>query len=188
MKNKFLKAALVGLFLTVSSLASAALIIQNQNVSTNSFSHTFSAFDSSLGNLESVTFSFDVSLVGTIFDDDCSSFSDCDGTRTLDLTFNGLSKQSAVFIDNNEFNFALSLNIADIVSFDTGDFANWTALGNVLVSSSCSGDCYNEIGNSTQTGTVSLSYEYSEVPEPSTLAIFALGLMGLASRRFKKKS
>ncbi|MFT5311844.1 MAG: hypothetical protein ACI8Z9_000319 [Paraglaciecola sp.] len=26
------------------------------------------------------------------------------------------------------------------------------------------------------------------VPEPSTLAIFALGLMGLASRRFKKKS
>jgi hypothetical protein len=28
----------------------------------------------------------------------------------------------------------------------------------------------------------------SEVPEPSTLAIFALGLMGLASRRFKKQS
>jgi hypothetical protein len=28
----------------------------------------------------------------------------------------------------------------------------------------------------------------THVPEPSTLAIFALGLMGLASRRFKKKS
>jgi hypothetical protein len=28
----------------------------------------------------------------------------------------------------------------------------------------------------------------SQVPEPSTLAIFALGVMGLASRRFKKKS
>jgi hypothetical protein len=27
----------------------------------------------------------------------------------------------------------------------------------------------------------------AEVPEPSTLAIFALGLMGLASRRFKKQ-
>jgi len=27
-----------------------------------------------------------------------------------------------------------------------------------------------------------------EVPEPSTLAIFALGIMGLVSRRFKKKS
>lgn len=29
---------------------------------------------------------------------------------------------------------------------------------------------------------------YDEVPEPTTLAIFALGLMGLASRRFKKQS
>jgi hypothetical protein len=28
----------------------------------------------------------------------------------------------------------------------------------------------------------------TSVPEPSTLAIFALGMMGLASRRFKKKS
>jgi hypothetical protein len=28
----------------------------------------------------------------------------------------------------------------------------------------------------------------ANVPEPSTLAIFALGMMGLASRRFKKKS
>ena len=27
----------------------------------------------------------------------------------------------------------------------------------------------------------------TEVPEPSTLAVFALGLMGLAARRFKKK-
>jgi len=28
----------------------------------------------------------------------------------------------------------------------------------------------------------------NEVPEPSTLAIFALGMIGLASRRFKKQS
>ncbi|NQZ22998.1 MAG: PEP-CTERM sorting domain-containing protein [Colwellia sp.] len=27
-----------------------------------------------------------------------------------------------------------------------------------------------------------------EVPEPSTLAIFALGMIGLASRRYNKKS
>lgn len=36
-------------------------------------------------------------------------------------------------------------------------------------------------------GTVSYS-EISKVPEPSTLAIFALGMIGLASRRFKKQS
>ena len=32
-----------------------------------------------------------------------------------------------------------------------------------------------------------IEYEKVAVPEPSTLAIFALGIMGLASRRFKKK-
>ena len=31
-------------------------------------------------------------------------------------------------------------------------------------------------------------YRATEVPEPSTLAIFALGMIGLASRRFKKQS
>ena len=34
----------------------------------------------------------------------------------------------------------------------------------------------------------SIQSSIQEVPEPSTLAIFALGLIGLASRRFKKKS
>jgi hypothetical protein len=33
-----------------------------------------------------------------------------------------------------------------------------------------------------------LNVEYSEVPEPSTVAILALGLMGLVARRFKKQS
>jgi hypothetical protein len=36
--------------------------------------------------------------------------------------------------------------------------------------------------------TVSYNDGKVDVPEPSTLAIFALGLMGLASRRFKKQS
>jgi len=35
---------------------------------------------------------------------------------------------------------------------------------------------------------VSALYSATDVPEPSTLAIFALGMMGLASRRFKKQS
>jgi hypothetical protein len=32
------------------------------------------------------------------------------------------------------------------------------------------------------------TFMYTKVPEPSTLAIFALGMIGLASRRYKKKS
>ena len=43
-----------------------------------------------------------------------------------------------------------------------------------------------------QSASATITYNYNEVvadvPEPSTLAIFALGLMGLASRRFMRKS
>lgn len=35
---------------------------------------------------------------------------------------------------------------------------------------------------------ISLEVETADVPEPSTLAIFALGMIGLASRRFKRQS
>jgi len=41
---------------------------------------------------------------------------------------------------------------------------------------------------SNPTYGVALVRNVAEVPEPSTLAIFALGMMGLASRRFKKQS
>ncbi|WP_143871874.1 PEP-CTERM sorting domain-containing protein [Catenovulum sediminis] len=40
------------------------------------------------------------------------------------------------------------------------------------------GTVFDELGNEIQT----------QIPEPSTLAIFTLGIMGLASRRFKKPS
>jgi len=46
-------------------------------------------------------------------------------------------------------------------------------------------------GNSSQYSVKTLDVWVSssqEVPEPSTMAIFALGLMGLAARRFKKQS
>jgi len=37
-----------------------------------------------------------------------------------------------------------------------------------------------------ETFTINQATPHSDVPEPSTLAIFALGIMGLAARRFKK--
>ncbi len=45
---------------------------------------------------------------------------------------------------------------------------------------------YNEF--ETLLTVAAISVDTNEVPEPSTLAIFALGMIGLASRRFKKKS
>lgn len=46
---------------------------------------------------------------------------------------------------------------------------------------------YGKIGNIAPYAKVDVTYSNSaEVPEPTTLAIFALGLLGLASRRVKK--
>jgi hypothetical protein len=47
------------------------------------------------------------------------------------------------------------------------------------------GNIYVESGSNI--GAIGFSYSSISVPEPSTLAIFALGIMGLASRRFKKQ-
>jgi hypothetical protein len=49
---------------------------------------------------------------------------------------------------------------------------------------------YSDVVNYFQAGTVQghSSLTISTIPEPTTLAIFALGMIGLASRRFKKQS
>ena len=46
--------------------------------------------------------------------------------------------------------------------------------------------CWNKGDSSIDVG--SWLVRTTVVPEPSTLAIFALGMIGLASRRFKKQS
>ncbi len=58
-----------------------------------------------------------------------------------------------------------------------------TGTGNIVNGDKTAGVEY--IVNSMETFTFSAA---TSVPEPSTLAIFALGIMGLATRRFKKAS
>lgn len=100
------------------------------------------------------------------------------------------------------------------LSFDFGDFY-WNAMnltvttntGEVIQGSS-SVNSYGFIGFSTNSAFTSVSFQttgttgpfwgfdnlsygnakLSEVPEPSTLAVFTLGLMALASRRFRKQA
>jgi len=48
---------------------------------------------------------------------------------------------------------------------------------------------WNDWGTPTFQVSIGSVVEYNnDIPEPSTLAIFALGMIGLASRRFKKQS
>ncbi len=51
------------------------------------------------------------------------------------------------------------------------------------------GQSFTAVAGSSSTAFISASFvDSTSVPEPSTLAIFALGMIGLASRRFKKQS
>jgi hypothetical protein len=60
------------------------------------------------------------------------------------------------------------------VAFSNGNFAN--------IEGTSSGDTSNTVMPALRFN------EVTSVPEPTTLAIFALGMIGLASRRYKKKS
>jgi hypothetical protein len=69
-----------------------------------------------------------------------------------------------------------------IASTSTAGFANHQCkpAGSTLWDAGCGG---SDVGLD-----LSISGSKVDVPEPSTLAIFALGMIGLASRRFKKQS
>jgi hypothetical protein len=84
------------------------------------------------------------------------------------------------------FNIQNDGSISDIVKFDqTFTFNDWNEGENELVLA------VRNLGGNDRGGIafrMDVEGDAVEVPEPSTLAILGLGLMGLASRRFMKKS
>jgi len=100
--------------------------------------------------------------------------SDVDG-----LTFTQVMGDGWTFNDNNFWKFMLNDDL-------TG---GEPAIRNYLRQSSSSANLFRqEVSADSTEGKMSyLAYKViNEVPEPTTLAIFALGVLGLASRRFKK--
>jgi hypothetical protein len=84
------------------------------------------------------------------------------------------------------FNIQNDGSITDIVKFNkTFDFNDWNEGENEVVLAVRNLDIKDSGGIAFR---MDVEGDAVEVPEPSTLAIFALGLMGLASRRFMKKS
>jgi len=136
--------------------------------------------------------------------------------RNNDLTATSNSSQSTVKCDQsvNDLNnwwsesFDLSaLALDDFLFTDIDQFLNFRALSDLNLTRNCdsgdkddfgtrAGDSCSHGQRAYWEGYVTVSYTYdervvepkpSEVPEPSTLAIFSLGMMGLVSRRFKKQ-
>lgn len=167
-----LKAALVGLVLSVSGFANAGLI----------------EVDFQFDSIASGSFTFDSSLDGTTLD-----FSDL---LSFQLDFSGLTNSSY------DLAFVLSGNstVHHHLLFDTSNdqFLSATLSGFTTILADIKNG-FNQgfwVNSNTirdYTGGAEQQYQSlsisraEQVPEPSTLAIFALGIMGLASRRFKKQ-
>lgn len=134
---------------------------------------------SSLYNLESVELSFDIAVSNLELGDDF---------RYRISFFTGWSPSSSQFSDNKWFYNVTSkdliINKTFLFTYDY-NLEQWqTPLYGP------NGHYYFESKSLNNSHTVNvnteLTYNYTDVPEPSTLAIFALGMIGLVSRRFKK--
>lgn len=197
MNIKMLKAALASLVLSVSGFANAGLIDQS-NINGSGGVCGYNSIQCEWiqeievgisGQLLSIDFKINSSATQDGFLNIYDSWSN---TASLLGTIN----YTGLTLDNNNwFNIDVSsLNL----SFEIGDFFAVGIANNLGLSGDSSAQ-YTQ-------GNLALRYingnfrDYSDwdlhfvthvepqsVPEPSTLAIFALGIMGLASRRFKKQ-
>jgi hypothetical protein len=198
MKNKFLKMTFAGLVLGVSSFAHAVLVLQAdltvENTITISATSGTSLADvsgnSSIGFYLADFFDSTYSLIYTLQSGNLSSanntsdnspqlWSDIDSIGLNVWEFTG---DAGMTFTAGELAFSGQASwIVDTASYLSA--LNGAQGGNVYAPA----DSDDLIANATLIGTWDI-IRAEEVPEPSTLAIFALGLMGLASRRFKKKS
>ncbi|XPF95996.1 PEP-CTERM sorting domain-containing protein [Colwellia sp. RE-S-Sl-9] len=192
---KYLKAAFAGLILSVSGIANASII-------TYTDSQTFS------GNLNFpnvITFNFATPTFAPVTGATLIT------TSMGDWSYEGVagalssSESLSVSLDGNLISndlFHLNANL-DALSPTKNDnsqaifqtiFIPQVLLSSLVIDGTLS-LVYTprtevNVSSSSSFLTAQISYDYTDdvasVPEPSTLAIFALGIMGLASRKFKK--
>ena len=180
MNFKFLKTAIVSIVLTVSGFANAGLITLNvsgtdYNDSSNYYLANITFDDSIAGESGSNTIlgitDFQMQTFGAF--ETTFGFEDIDGFFWNYLYSNDLGTPGTFEGLNNRAWFAIGVSNDDGYSMTNSNYI-WQDL--YLNNSQLVRYTNDPIGSRTA------------VPEPSTLAIFALGLMGLASRRFKKQS
>ncbi len=213
MNFKFLKTALVSTIIVVSSFANAGIITFNDRASYDAYTgggiiddmeSASTRAGSSLHTVASGDFSW------TMSDYNCENGSGCGATFGGTVN-NSLMMQSAGddFIwtyNNGSFNFASGISSFGLQfgshrgdsavilnGFGSGTQVSGSFFGlatddnsifyTVLYAKSNGYGSFDDVTYSRSNQLVP-----SDVPEPSTLAIFALGMIGLASRRFKKQS
>jgi hypothetical protein len=207
MNIKMLKAAVAGLALTMSGFSNAGLITttfgSNNNFAGNMFDLT--TFDNSLLitgadlNLNALGSNAVVSLYTRV-----GSYS---GFESSSLGWTLQGQESVLSMGNNNASFfdftdfVLNANTSYGIYFTVTDYNSsgvhmlYTNGNNSYSNTDLKLDLGVGKGDNDFTGSTinsrtwngTLYYNTTSVPEPSTIAIFALGIMGLAARRLKKQ-
>jgi hypothetical protein len=211
MNIKMLKAAFTGLILSVSGFANAGLILEigdtgdslntaqilaggttqvSGTITTNSDVDLFgfywggglldlNVYQANNSSLDTQISLFD-SLGFGLFHNDDAPFpnSIIQATLAAGEYFAGISSYSndPLSVDGAIFSDAWSGQLSPTGAGGASVLSTWEYDGTSL------GAYVLDISSTAQYPTID-----AQVPEPSTLAIFALGIMGLASRRFKKQ-
>jgi hypothetical protein len=183
MNIKMLKAAVAGLVLSISGFANAGLITFD----------TASTPGITLGG----SMTWKATGGGHLYDESYD--------RTSSIIFDTDTYVTSFDLNNKPWEgYGTSTNVTDylIRAFDVNNIQIWNA--QVDISSYGTWDNwltlnvnianvrelrFGAAGPSAwpSIDNLVINEQSTDVPEPSTLAIFALGIMGLASRRFKKK-
>jgi len=200
---KTLKAALVSSVILVSGIANAGIINLRWDTTVAASELTEVAIGDDVGfvfRFETIGSDLaDVVLNASNFIDYTMTFDDIDASLTMN-SFAGPNEAYEGYTDNSYFTFDSAGILAQVQQFGVNG-TDYTARNLALPGTN---KLYNDGAdmcifcgegelyvNNVDTGLSTTSWiitQTSEVPEPSTLAIFALGMIGLASRRFKKQS
>jgi hypothetical protein len=205
MKNKFLKGLVASFALAVSGLANAGLIIDNGTYTTDTNTGLNWLDTSYTDGLSYGT------VLGMVNGGSLDDWRIATTSEVLSLLINTLDNGDqllygeGVFVNNSSLTPFASLvetmGGSPITSLDnwiagrTLDFNQNQGRQNI-VQIGYTKDGQNHYFRNGSWGTDAADVNLStwivrnttEVPEPSTLAIFALSLMGLASRKFKKQA
>jgi hypothetical protein len=204
MKFKFLKTTFFGLVLSVSGFANAGLITDLSEKDWLAVGDSLITYDSSTG-LEWLDLS--VTRGNSILQTEQESFygsfrwaTSTEIEALFDNVIGGVGFRSSANLDD----VALGNEFLNLFSRSTNNFAQGVSRGSpvptlgyglgyvstrtssVTVNDPGSNCCWDETINRLNVG--SWLVRRADIPEPSTLAIFAFGMIGLASRRFKKQS
>jgi hypothetical protein len=167
MNIKMLKAAVAGLVLSVSGFANAGLI----------FVDSWHVGDGLQWSSGTPTAYSGQETAALLFGGDASDY-------VISTVSNLITD-----INNSAWYDGMGISMGILAQdFENGDLYTSRVRSAYILDHSCRNRYADNALSCLESDThINYAFRVTDVPEPTTLAIFALGIMGLASRRFKKQ-